>query len=295
MLSPAIREKLRDPLYLERHMVAAAVSRDLRKVPWYDAHFLKRFATAKRYLAEIAPELVAQFVDGFSLIRTPADFQPPKVDGLLDADTLQEIRAIARSIPQATLENHELASFGRHVVHDHPRFSRLQRELQPRVEELVGRKLVAGYNFLSLYGPQGVCDPHLDEPFSMYTLDLCIEQSDEWPIFFSKIIDWSEPDAFLSVPPAELPGHAELDFQPHVLHPNEALVFSGSGQWHYREAIPEGGFCNLLFLHYYPAGAENLVRPHKWAEHFGWPELEPLCDLFVEAKVEADFPQAADS
>ncbi|MGB3797806.1 MAG: hypothetical protein WA957_16065 [Alteraurantiacibacter sp.] len=274
-----MKDKLRDPLYLERHMVAVAVSRGLQKVPWYDAHFLKYYAVARKYLKEVAPHLLDDFVEGFVPLRTPHDFQAPRIEGLLDSETLEEIRAITRSIPEGNLENHEIADFGRHVVHDHPRFEKLQRDLQPRVEELLGRELVAGYNFLSLYGPQGVCNPHLDHPFSMYTLDLCIDQSGDWPIYFSKVIDWSDPDPVLSVPPAEVRDHEDLNFQPHVLRPNEALIFSGSGQWHYRNPISPGGFCNLLFLHYYPKGAEDLVRPHRWARHFGWAELEPLCDL----------------
>ena len=288
MLEPAIKEKLRDPLYLERHLVAVTVSRNLQKVPWYDAHFLKYYAAARRYLKETAPQLLHEFVAGFAPLHTPADFQPPRIDGLLDAQTLEEVRAIARAIPQASLENHEIAQFGRHVVHDHPRFAQLQHQVQPKVEALLGRKLVAGYNFLSLYGPQGVCEPHLDHPFSMYTLDLCIEQSGDWPIYFSKVIDWSDPETVLSIPAAQISSREDLDFQPQELRPNEALIFSGSGQWHFRDPIPEGGFCNLLFLHYYPEGADDLVRPHRWSRHFDWPELEPFCDLLPRDELQAD-------
>ena len=45
--------------------------------------------------------------------------------------------------------------------------------------------------------------------------------------------------------------------------------------------ILEEGFCNLLFLHYFPVGLGDLVDPLRWASHFAMPELQPLCDLFA--------------
>lgn len=283
MLSETIRQRLRDPAYLDRHLAAASVAKGLRRVPWYDAHFLNRFAAAKKYLAIVAPELLDDFIAGFAPLRTPQDFTPVVIEELLDPEQLAEVRQLAQSIPQEMLECHELRSFGRHVVHDHPAFTRLQRQLQPRVEKLLGRRLVSGYNFLSLYNAAGRCEPHLDEPFSMYTLDLCIAQDVEWPIYFSKIIDWSEAEELLQLSPSQLRQRDDLEFRQHVLEPNKALIFCGSGQWHYRDPMPGGGFCHLLFLHFYPEGCDDLVRPERWAGHFGYPELEPLCDLFTEA------------
>ena len=58
--------------------------------------------------------------------------------------------------------------------------------------------------------------------------------------------------------------------------PGDAILFSGSSQWHYRDALPQGkakGFCDLLFLHYIPKGTASIVRPANWAEHFGLPEI----------------------
>ena len=51
-------------------------------------------------------------------------------------------------------------------------------------------------------------------------------------------------------------------------------------QWHYRRPKVAGGFCHLLFFHYYPEGCADLVEPSRWAAHFAVPELGPLCDLF---------------
>ncbi|MGE0405379.1 MAG: hypothetical protein AB7O65_03695, partial [Candidatus Korobacteraceae bacterium] len=68
-------------------------------------------------------------------------------------------------------------------------------------------------------------------------------------------------------------------FTAYSLEPGQAAVFSGSSQWHYREAIqPASGraFCNLLFLHFIPRGTAELVEPTNWASIFGVPELDNL-------------------
>ncbi len=34
--------------------------------------------------------------------------------------------------------------------------------------------------------------PHMDAPDAMWTLDICLEQSEPWPISFSQPVDWPE-------------------------------------------------------------------------------------------------------
>jgi len=282
MLSDQLRERLREPAYLDLHLAAVAAVGTLGPVPWYDAHFLRCFEAAKIYLGHVRPDALARFVDGFAPLRPPPGAGLRKAAGFFSDEIHQRIRDVAANIPQRRLELHELEGFGRHVVHDHEWFSALQREVMPKVEELAGCALEPGYNFLSLYGGAGRCDPHMDEPISMYTLDYCIDQSEGWPIHFSQIVDWPTRELMHEFDPADVLGNPAIRFAPQVLEPNEALLFIGSSQWHYREAIKPGGFCNLLFFHYYPAGCDDLVRPRRWQQHFGLPELGPLVDLFAE-------------
>ncbi len=64
--------------------------------------------------------------------------------------------------------------------------------------------------------------------------------------------------------------------------PEQAAIFSGSSQWHYRNRMPPGPgrqFCELLFFHYVPAGTRDLVCPDKWAELFGAPELAGIVEV----------------
>jgi hypothetical protein len=280
MLNEATRAKLRDPAYLDLHMQAVNAIRRIGVVGWYDSHFVRRFEAAKLYLAEVRPDALATFVRGFDALLPGKGFANIVIDDLFDPETRTLICEAVRTMPKAWLKDEEMRDFGRHIVHDFPLFVDLQHRLLPRISALAGRELVAGYNFLSLYGGAGRCDPHMDEPGSMFTLDYCIEQSDEWPIWFSKVTDWPTADTMRGWDPEAIRRDPALEWRPHVLRPGEALLFNGSSQWHYRDAIAPGGFCNLLFFHYYPADCRDLVWPHLWPRHFAIPELGPLCELF---------------
>lgn len=282
MLDEAIKAKLRDPAYLDLHMQAVKAIRQVGVVDWYDSHFVRRFEVAKLYLAQVRPDVLEAFVRGFDILLPPPGFANVVIDDLFDPATQEQIRDAARSIPQEWLKDEEMRDFGRHIVHDYPPFIALQQRLLPRISALVGRELVPGYNFLSLYGGAGRCDPHMDEPRSMFTLDYCIEQSGDWPIWFSRVTGWPTMDIMRNWDPQAIKADPALAFRPHVLQPGQALLFNGSSQWHYRDAITPGGFCNLLFFHYYPAGCGDLIWPHLWARHFDIPELGPLCELFHE-------------
>lgn len=283
MLSAAMKERLRDPSYLDLHMAAISAAQGVKAFPWYDAFFLQMFEAARRYLASVLPDQLAAFEAAFEPLRTPRDFRVRQVEGLFAPDRLQAIRDEVAKLPAAKLEPHELASFGRMVVHDHPYFVELQRELLPMASELAGCELAAGYNFLSLYGNSARCEPHMDQPVSMYTLDFCIDQSAEWPIYFSDVVDWPTAELMNTFDPAALLADSAMPFTEYMLRPNNAILFSGSSQWHYRKAMPQPGFCTLLFFHYFPKGCEGLVRPEHWPEALSMPELGALVDVFAEA------------
>lgn len=197
---------------------------------------------------------------------------------IFDHDVLGEIRRVTASLLPTDLELHEARKFGRFVVHDHPFFTELQQGTIPLVSEAAGEPVEAGYNFLSLYGGKGVCAPHLDSPQSKWTLDLCVNQSAPWPIYLSQVHPW--PESEVEWPKenweAQVKQSPSLRFTPYTLQPGQAIVFSGSSQWHYREALPKGDgreFCDLLFFHFIPQGAAELLKSQNWARLFGIPEL----------------------
>ena len=247
--------------------------------PWYDSVWLTKYARAKAIIRKIRPEALAAFVDAFHILHTRPDFQVRLLERIVDDEALEEIRRVRTSLRPANLELHEARMFGRFVVHNHPFFSELQKRIVPVVSEAVGEHLEPAYNFLSLYGARGVCPPHMDSPEAKWTLDLCVNQSAPWPIYLSQVCPWPEPEAEAwrnEDWEDQVKRSPSLHFAPYTLQPGQALAFSGSSQWHYREAIPDAGgrqFCDLLFFHFIPSGTAELVRPRNWARLFAIPEL----------------------
>lgn len=275
--------RLRDPGYFGLHLQAAAAIREVGQLAWYDSHFLRRVAIARTYLAKVRPDMLDAFAEGLALLTPAPGFREFVIEDVFDAATREEIAAIARAAQPEPGERQarENADFGRDVLWDIPRYLEFQEAIRPRIAALVGRPLVSSYNFLSRYGADGKCDVHMDDPLAMFTFDYCIEQDAIWPIHVSRVVDWIGGEVPAEFDPAAIIADPGLDFREHLLEPGQALLFNGASQWHHRYPKTRGGYCNLLFFHYYPEGCENLVAPHRWPAHFGIPEMEPLCDLFT--------------
>ena len=272
--------------YEERDGVGLAEARpsNSRFYPWYDSVWLSRYEEAKSIIRTVRPDALAAFVDAFHILHTQPDFKGKFIEQPFDAATLGEIRRVTASLRPADLELHEARRFGRFVVHDHPFFTELQQGTVPWVSELVGEPVEAKYNFLSLYTSKGVCAVHMDAPEAKWTLDLCIDQAAAWPIYFSDVQPW--PDSVAEAWGKEgwedkIKQSRSLEFTPCTLQPGQAVIFSGSSQWHYRDPMPEASgkqFCTLLFLHFIPKGTAELVRPKNWARLFDIPELGGLSE-----------------
>ncbi|MFN3989773.1 MAG: hypothetical protein ACK4IS_05905 [Erythrobacter sp.] len=282
------RERLRDPAYFALHLKAAAALRAVGNMGWYDSHFLRRFEAARCYLADVRPDMIETFEAGFAPLKPRPGFRETVIEEVFDTETFAAILARSHAIAASAGDEQarENADFGRDVVWDDPFFLTVQEQVRPRVEALVGTPLTSCYNFLSRYGPEGKCNLHMDHPDAMYTFDFCIEQDEVWPIYVSRVVDWPTADFARRFDPEAIIADADYDFAEHLLRPNQALLFNGSSQWHYRRPKQAGGFCHLLFFHYVPAGCEALVRPLRWAAHFGIAELGPLCDLFADPKID---------
>jgi len=279
-------------------VIASKCCIDAMRFNWYDAKFLRRFEAAKSFLSIVAPDRLEEFVAGFDVLRTDPGYRVRHVSSVFDSPTFEMVCETVHTLPYVALEHYEGDSFGRSLLRHHPLFTELQSSLTSRVSELVGEPVSPAYNFLSLYRAAGRCDPHLDQPLSKWTLDICVEQSVEWPIYFSQVVDWPTGDLPGERSIEELRRDPSLHFDQAVLSPNEGVIFSGSSQWHFREPMPGGRseFCHLLFFHYLPCGAEPLADPKQWATHFSIPELEILvaADALVIAGKKAESERPAE-
>lgn len=246
--------------------------------PWYDSQWLGLYYQACELVQKATPNKLQSFERSFDVLRTDKNFTPVSLSGHFH-NKLSELKQVIDELPKEQLEQHELFTFGRHVVHNHSYATNLQNNLTGFVSELAGEELEPAYNFLAMYHNFGYCEPHMDSPISKWTLDICIEQSDIWPIFFSQIVSWPTPKENRERSAQwqkEILMDERLKFNEYLMQPGDAVFFSGSSQWHYRPRIKqrqEQNFCHLLFLHYIPKGTADLINPNRWAELFNIPEL----------------------
>lgn len=248
--------------------------------PWYDSNWLIDYVRVKNFIQQHYPEKYTHFIEAFEPLRTRHDFQVIKLDNIFDNQTLQKARTLIQNLKSQEREKHEFFSFGRLVVHDHPFFNELQESLTDVVSEAVKEPVEPYYNFLSLYTDFGFCQVHMDAPEAKWTLDCCIEQSETWPIYFSQVQSW--PETFVSKDEnwqRQIKEDPSNVFSAYFLKEREAIIFSGSSQWHYRDRIPQitkKNFCHLVFFHYIPKGTREIIDPQNWSDLFALPDLAGL-------------------
>jgi len=250
---------------------------------WYDSWWLADYFEAQAIIRRRKPEALADFIRALEPLQTNGRFRTTLLAQPFDADTLDAVRKVVKGLRPSDLELREARTFGRFVVHDHPMFLELQRRAEPIVSDVVGEPVEASYSFLSLYSSRGVCPVHLDAPHAKWTFDLCIDQSAPWPIHLSEVRRWPDPDELSGYDGEDwqekVKGSSSLKFSDLSPRGGQAIVFSGSSQWHYRDPIdPADGsaFCTLLFLHFIPRGTADLLDPRHWAALVGVPELAAL-------------------
>lgn len=264
--------------------------------PWYDSFWLQLYAEAREILQEHAPAKLPEFESALNLFRCEDNFQTLELPGFLDGNQLTSLIDEISRLPQDLMEHHELMSFGRQVVHNHEPFLQFQSDINEQVSELCGEAVETSYNFLSLYNNLGVCDVHLDAPQAKWTLDICIDQSDAWPIYISDPVPWPESPLRKDDLKAHLKQDPDVQFRSHVAQPGDALLFSGPSQWHYRDRIARtqsNNFSHLLFLHFIPVGSQALLKPRNWASELDMPELSALTERIEQ--LESRYPGYCDS
>lgn len=250
-----------------------------KRFQWYDSAWLRAYADVRDLLREQDTDALDRFTEVMSIFRTDPSFQVKHIPEVFPSATMEEIRKVLKSLTPRELEIHEAQNFGRWVVHDHPYLTQLQAEVCDMVSRWAGEEVEPCYNFLSMYTQLGRCPVHMDTPQAKYTLDICVDQSEPWDIHFSQVVPWPE-DGVPGMDWSErVRSDPALEFSSFALQPGEAILFSGSSQWHFRDPIPNGGsrsFCDLVFFHYLPKGTAELVEPANWPEILGIPELAEL-------------------
>jgi len=148
--------------------------------------------------------------------------------------------------------------FVRRYAHNVPYLVAAHRQLTDYASKMFGEPLKPSYVFLSLYDDGGICPLHIDRPQCYRTIDylICQDQAEPWPIRIGEMMTDEHRQA-LDESDA---GHPQADneiaeriaaesWNEVLLEANDAVLYSGTHQWHYR---PERlkGTAALAFFHF---------------------------------------------
>ena len=150
--------------------------------------------------------------------------------------------------------------FIRKSIHNLPFFVNIHNQLIELASYYFKEKVKPSYCFLSMYKQNGICPLHIDRDQCRYTIDYLISstQKDPWPIHIGKQISNFERKEYIE----KNIGHPESEddinniiskesFTTVNLNPNDAVLYSGTHQWHYRSDRLQGE-ANLVFFHFVP-------------------------------------------
>lgn len=150
--------------------------------------------------------------------------------------------------------------FSRFMAQNVGIFQHIHNQLVDFVSEQFKERVKPSYSFLSMYDNNGICPLHIDREQCLYTVDYLIRQDDPkpWPIYIGQPISDEERQKICDAGAAQ-PEHkrdiaqlkASQTFTKVELQPNDAVLYSGTHQWHYRDCI-NFGTADLAFFHFVP-------------------------------------------
>jgi len=152
--------------------------------------------------------------------------------------------------------------FFRRCAHNVSIFQHLHNQLTDFASEQFGEKVKPSYSFLSMYGDNGICPLHIDRDQCLYTIDYLIRQDhrEPWPIYIGEPMsdtargDLRSSDMMYPTDAKDIERiKAKQKFTTVEMQPNDAVLYSGTHQWHYRDRIPSGT-ADLAFFHFVAEG-----------------------------------------
>lgn len=187
---------------------------------------------------------------------------------LFNYETHQAIRQfLTERVPMISL-GVDTEQFVRRYAHNVPYLVNIHRQLTDYASQMFGEPLKPSYVFLSLYDDGGRCPLHIDRPQCRWTIDYLIdqEQPEPWPIRIGEPMSDDQRTALDESGAGHLTTDDEIaeriaaeSWNDVLLSPNDAALYSGTHQWHYR---PERlkGTASLAFFHFVPVDFEGPLH-----------------------------------
>lgn len=141
--------------------------------------------------------------------------------------------------------------FGRYSF-QHPIIDEFLKKLVPLAKEIFGSEnIVPSYAMYAHYaGENANLYKHKDDNACTYTIDICLYQSEPWDLW--------------------------VDGVSYTTNENEAVVFYGNDQLHWREKFPnpDNGYCGVIFFHF--------VEHDHWFVQYGPSYLNVIRGIVTE-------------
>lgn len=154
--------------------------------------------------------------------------EPIVVDGLLSPDLYQEL---LRNLP--TMQSGILDEGRSRHLANNEYISAMGKFLEFRAREIFGSEtLKTSYSLYCKYYGKASMEMHHDDNACTYTIDLCVRQSEPWPL--------------------------RVEDKEYILTENQALCYLGNDQNHGRQPknLGSAGFVEMVFFHF--------VEPDHW-------------------------------
>jgi hypothetical protein len=157
---------------------------------------------------------------------------PLVITDLLSKEDFQELQSYVKDLDKSALGHSE--QFNRYEFGGSAVLNSLHKKLISTAKSFFeSDTLVPSFNFGSWYYGNASLEKHRDVAPCTYSIDLCVYQKTPWDLYVEGV--------------------------PYTLEENQALLYYGEGQKHWREEFPNPGenvVCNVFFFY---------VEPDHWS------------------------------
>jgi hypothetical protein len=153
---------------------------------------------------------------------------PLIIKNILSSKDFNELQQYVKNLDKSSVGHSD--QFSRYEFGGSDLLNMLHKNLLSVAKEFFENKnIVPSFNFGSWYYGDASLEKHKDVNACTYTIDLCVYQTTPWDLYVEGI--------------------------PYTLNENEALLYYGESQKHWREDFPDGEgniVCNVFFFYVEP-------------------------------------------